>query len=115
MIIFTTVIQQSTSFAYLLDAHRDISIETAVFVVMVRNFWSFAAGRFLPVWLLRDGTARTFYAIAGLQAGLVLLTVPLYAYGKIIRDFMHRHSPMDFLHARVTTSGPMSTSQSGVV
>lgn len=37
MIIFTTVRQQSTSFAYLLDAHRNIGIETAVFVVMVRK------------------------------------------------------------------------------
>ena len=94
MIIFTTVTQQSTSFAYLLDAHRDISIETAVFVVMVRNFWSFAAGKFLPIWLVKDGPSKTFYAIAGLQAGLVLLTVPLYLYGKIIRDVLHRHSPM---------------------
>ncbi|KAL8659425.1 MAG: hypothetical protein Q9202_007130 [Teloschistes flavicans] len=88
MIIFTTVTQQSTSFAYLLDAHRDISIETAVFVVMVRNFFSFAAGKFLGPWLLREGTARTFYTIAGLQAGLVLTTVPLYVWGKRVRAFI---------------------------
>ena len=80
MIIFTTVTQQSTSFAYLLDAHRNISIETAVFVVMARNFFSFAAGKFLPVWLAKEGTARTFYTIAGIQAALVLLTIPLYVH-----------------------------------
>ncbi|KAI4193698.1 MAG: hypothetical protein LQ350_008194 [Teloschistes chrysophthalmus] len=88
LIIFTTVTQQSTSFAYLLDAHRDISIETAVFVVMVRNFFSFAAGKFLGPWLVKEGTARTFYTIAGLQAGLVLTTVPLYVWGKKIRAFV---------------------------
>ncbi|KAI4160670.1 MAG: hypothetical protein LQ342_005509 [Letrouitia transgressa] len=86
MIIFTTVTLQSTSFAYLLDAHRDISIETAVFVVMVRNFFSFAAGKFLPPWLNHSGTAKTFYAIAGLQAALILATVPLYVFGKIVRS-----------------------------
>ena len=80
--------QQSTAFAYLLDAHREISIETAVFVVMVRNFFSFAAGKFLPRWLDGQGTANTFYAIAGIQAGLVLMTVPLYVFGKIVRGYI---------------------------
>ena len=90
MIIFTTVTQQSTSFAYLLDAHLNVSIETAVFVVMVRNFFSFAAGKFLPPWLNNSGTANTFYAIAGIQAALVLTTVPLYVFGKLIRNVLHR-------------------------
>ena len=80
MIIFTTVTQQSTSFAYLLDAHRNISIETAIFVVMARNFFSFAAGKFLPIWLAKEGTAKTFYTIAGIQAALVLSTIPLYVH-----------------------------------
>ena len=90
MIIFTTVTQQSTSFAYLLDAHRNMSIETAVIVVMVRNFFSFAAGKFLPLWLNHSGTANTFYTIAGIQAALVLTTVPLYVYGKVIRSVLQR-------------------------
>ena len=98
MVIFTTVTQQSNTFAYLLDAHRDISVETAVFSVMLRNFFSFGASKFLPTWLMKKGPANTFYAIAGIQAGLVLLTVPLYVYGKVIRDFYHRHNPFRFLH-----------------
>ncbi|KAL8640746.1 MAG: hypothetical protein Q9228_002372 [Teloschistes exilis] len=88
LIILATVTQQSTSFAYLLDAHRDISVETAVFVVLVRNFFSFAAGKFLGPWLVREGTAMTFYTIAGLEAGLVLTTVPLYVWGKRVRAFV---------------------------
>ena len=90
MIIFTTVTQQSTTFAYLLDAHRNRSIETAVFAVMVRNFFSFASGKFLPPWLNHSGTADTFYAIAGIQAALALTTIPLYIYGKVIRSAMRR-------------------------
>lgn len=92
-IIFVTVTAQSTTFAYLLDAHRDISVETAVFSVMLRNFFTFAAASFLPMWLISQGPARTFYAIAGLQAALVATTVPMYLYGKVGREFMHRHSP----------------------
>lgn len=106
MIIFTTVTQQSTSFAYLLDAHRDISIETAVVVVMVRNFFSFAAGKFLPVWLLHSGTANTFYAIAGLQTGLLLTTIPLYLYGKVIRDYLHRHNRLSIMSIQARGEDP---------
>lgn len=95
MVIFTTVTQQSNTFAYLLDAHRDISVETAVFSVMLRNFFSFGAAKFLPIWLEKSGPAKTFYAIAGIQAALVLTTVPLYVYGKVIRDFYHRHNPFE--------------------
>lgn len=98
MVTFTTVTQQSNSFAYLLDAHRDISVETAVFTVMLRNFFTFGASKFLPAWLLRSGPANTFYAIAGIQAALMLTTVPLYRYGKVIRDFYHRHSLFRLLH-----------------
>ena len=101
MIIFTTVTQQCNTFAYLLDAHRDISVETAIFSVMLRNFFSFAAGKFLPIWLMKSGPARTFYTIAGIQAALVLTTVPLYIYGKVIRDFYHRHNLFQLLHLEV--------------
>ena len=90
MIIFTTITQQSTTFAYLLDIYRNRSIETAVFAVMVRNFFSFASGKFLPPWLNHLGTANTFYAIAGIQAALALTTIPLYAYGKVIRSALRR-------------------------
>lgn len=101
MVIFTTVTQQTNTFAYLLDAHRDISVETAVFSVMLRNLFSFGAGKFLPIWLIKSGPASTFYAIAGIQAALVLTTVPLYFYGKVIREFYHRHNPFTFLHVEV--------------
>ena len=101
MVVFTTVTQQSITFAYLLDAHRNISVETAVFSVMLRNFFSFGAGKFLPLWLEKSGPAKTFYVIAGIQAALVLTTVPLYFYGKVIREFYHRHNPLKFLHVDV--------------
>lgn len=101
MVIFTTVTQQSNTFAYLLDAHRDISVETAVFSVMLRNFFSFGASKFLPIWLIKSGPANTFYAIAGIQAALVLTTVPLYFYGKVIREFYHRHNLLKLFHVDV--------------
>ena len=101
MIVFVTVLAQADSFAYLLDAHRDVSIEVAVFTVMLRNFFSFASTDFLGPWLEKDGVAKVFYAIAGLQGGCILFTIPMYFYGKIVREFFHRHSPFKMLHVEV--------------
>ena len=101
MVNFATVTQQSNTFAYLLDTHRDISVETAVFSVMLRDFFSFGAAKLLPVWLEKSGSAKTSYAIAGIQTALVLTTVPLYLYGKVIREFYHRHNPFKLLHVDV--------------
>ena len=95
MIIFSLVIGQSVAFSYLLDAHRDISIEAGMFTVMLRNFFSYGAGTFLPLWLERAGVANTFYTIAGVQGGLVtVLSVVFYVCGKRVRSFMSRRSPM---------------------
>ena len=90
IIIFTTVTQQSASFAYLLDAHRNISIEIAVFVAMIRTFFSLLLEKFLPPWLNNSGTANTFYAIAGIQAALVLTIIPLYVFGMVMRRVLQK-------------------------
>ena len=90
LIIFATVTHGSTGFAYVVDAHRKFNIETVVFIVVFRNFFSFAAGKFLPLWLKDQGTAKTFYGVAGIQAALLLTTVPLYMFGKVIRRALRR-------------------------
>ena len=102
MIVFSLVVGQSVSFSYLLDAHSEISIEAGMFVVMLRNFFSYGAGTFLPRWLERSGVATTFYTIAGLQGGLIaVLSVFFFVFGKSIRSYMSRHSPMKALHVDV--------------
>ena len=68
-----------------------------VFSVMLRKFFSFGAIKFLPIWLEESGPAKTFYAIAGIQTALVSM-VPLYFYGKVMREFYHRHNPFRLLY-----------------
>lgn len=96
LVLFTLVNGQSVALSYLLDAHYDISVEAVMFVIMLRSFWTYGAGTFLPLWLEHSGVANTFYEIAGLQAGLILsLIFVSYVFGKRIRDFTGRHSPME--------------------
>ena len=102
LLIFAVVAAESVAFSYLLDAYRDISIEAVVFSVMARNFFSYGAGTFLSRWLEHSGIADTFYALAGIQAGLVAIgTTMMYFFGKRLRGLYDQHSPMSALHAGV--------------
>ena len=95
MAVFCLVQAQSVAFAYLLDAHREISIEAGMFAVMLRSFFTYGATTFVPLWLETSGIAHAFYEMAGLQAGLVILaTTLMYIFGKRVRAFMSRHSPV---------------------
>ena len=101
MNVFSLVAGQSVALSYLLDAHRGISIEAGMFAVMLRSLFTYGAGTFVPLWLEHSGIADTFYEIAGLQGGLLsLLTLIMYIFGKRVRCFMDRHSPL-----RATTRG----------
>ena len=103
MIIFSLVIGQSVAFSCLLDAHREFSIEAGMFVVMLRNFFSYGAGAFLPPWLERSGVAKTFYIIAGFQGGFIAaLALTLFIFGNTLRYFMSKHDPMKAFHVDVT-------------
>lgn len=95
LIIFSVVSAQAIAYTYLLDSHRDISVEMGVFAIMLRNFFSFGAASFLPLWLQSSGVAHVFYAIAGIQGGVIAVPgLLIYIFGKRIRAFMQRHSPM---------------------
>lgn len=101
MIVFSLVAGQSVAFSYLLDAHREISIEAGMFAVMLRSFFAYGAGTFVPLWLEHSGTANAFYEIAGLQGGLIsILTLAMYIFGKRVRYFMWRHNPTNKINVR---------------
>lgn len=102
MIVYTTITAQVVAFAYLLDAHRDISVETSVFVVMLRNFFNFGAATFVPRWLETSGVSGYFYWICGLQSIFVLLPgVSAWIFGKKIRAALARWDLMGKFGAKV--------------
>lgn len=97
LIVFGTVFSSASAYAYILDSHRNISIEVSVAYVMLRNFFWFGASYFMPTWLEASGAANTFYIIGGIQAGISLISIMAYTHGKIARDWIHRHDPMKAL------------------
>ncbi|KAI9702668.1 MAG: hypothetical protein M1820_006052 [Bogoriella megaspora] len=102
MVVFALVNGQSVAFSYLLDAHREISIEAGMFAVMLRSFLAYGAGTFVPQWLEHSGVAHTFYEIAGLQGGLItIISLLMYVVGKRVRAFMAEHNPVRSFNLRI--------------
>ncbi|KAI9743542.1 MAG: hypothetical protein M1818_002856 [Claussenomyces sp. TS43310] len=102
LIILCVVNVNIVAFAYLLDAHREISTEACVFAIMLRNLFAYGVSTFIAPWLASQGIAKTFYEIAGISTGvLLLLTSFFYIFGKRMRGFVHAHVPMLALPVRV--------------
>ena len=97
LIVFATVFSSASAYAYILDSHRNLSVEVSVAYVMLRNLFWFGASYFMPTWLETSGAPKTFYIMAGIQAGITLISIAAYIYGKISRDWIHRHDPLKFL------------------
>ena len=97
LIVFATVFSSAGAYAYILDSHRNLSVEVSVAYVMLRNLFWFGASYFMPLWLEASGAPRTFYIMAAIQAGITILSIAAYTYGKVCRDWIHRHDPLKFL------------------
>jgi len=94
LIVFGTVFSSASAYAYILDSHRNLSVEVSVAYVMLRNFFWFGASYFMPTWLEASGAANMFYIIGGIQAGISLISIVAYTHGKIARDWIHRRNPL---------------------
>jgi MFS family permease len=95
LIVFCVVNVNIVAFAYLLDAHREISVEACVFAIMLRNFFGYGVATFIAPWLASQGIAHTFYQIAGINFGVLFVATSFfYLFGKRMRGFLHEHDPM---------------------
>jgi len=88
---------------YVLDAHREFAEESMVIIFAIKvkslysscltcqNFFPFAMGYFFVPWWASAGPKTVWGVAAGVQAGLALLGIPVYIYGKRMRAYWSRH------------------------
>ncbi|CAG8950474.1 hypothetical protein HYFRA_00006970 [Hymenoscyphus fraxineus] len=80
---------------YLVDAHRDIIVETLTTTIIFKNLFSFGLTFSAYDWLVQAGTYKTFMWISSIQVIVCLTTIPLYFYGKRNREYFHRNDIME--------------------
>ncbi|KAF2206067.1 MFS transporter-like protein [Delitschia confertaspora ATCC 74209] len=81
-----------SSALYVVDAHRDMSIEGFTCLLVFKNIFSFGLTFGGFNWLVQGHVRPVFTAIASVQVGICALTVPIYVLGKKNRSFFARHN-----------------------
>ncbi|KAG9964053.1 serine/threonine kinase 16, partial [Aureobasidium melanogenum] len=90
--------------AYVLDAFPKIVDEIFIFNIMFKNFLFFGYTTFVSDWVIRSGVEASFYTFGGVGIGLVMLTVPVYVFGKQYRAFCSRHDLMKAMGFKVDSN-----------
>ena len=109
------VVGAVASACYIVDAHRDISIEAFTCMMIFKNMFSFAFTFNGYQWLVHAGTLKIFVALGTVQVVVCLLTIPLCKFfrwfldsnsltvwctdifGKKNRSFLARHNMLKIL------------------
>lgn len=91
MIIISMVMGAVASALYVVDAHREIAVEAFTCLLMFKNIFSFLLAYFAYDWVFSMGIQELFTIFASIEMGLILLSVPMYIFGKKNRAFFSRH------------------------
>jgi MFS family permease len=81
-----------SSALYIVDAHRDMSVEGFTCLLVFKNLFSFGLTFKGFDWLIQGTVKPVFMAISSMQVGICLLTIPMYVFGKKNRSFFARHN-----------------------
>ncbi|RPB28876.1 MFS general substrate transporter [Terfezia boudieri ATCC MYA-4762] len=91
------VIGAVASALYIVDAHRNISIEAFTCLLLFKNFFSFGITWIAWDWVIKEGVWKNFRTVGLIQVGVCLLSIPMYILGKKNRSLMHRHNILEIL------------------
>jgi hypothetical protein len=56
-------------------------------------------------WLQTQGPAKMFSVMAGISAGVILTSVPMYIFGKKYRHFWQHHNLLKMWHLETDKTG----------
>ena len=75
----------SSKLTLVLDSYYPVAYEVLVLVNAVKQLFAFGFSYGVVPWVMLDGFGGAFGAMAGIQAALTLLGLPMWYYGKKLR------------------------------
>lgn len=78
-------------YGYLTECHRNKAPE-AFASLNLRNFYSFGMNYFISSWITNQGPLQVFSIIGGLHIFILLLTIPMWIFGKRCRSLTARNA-----------------------
>ncbi|KAI5850010.1 major facilitator superfamily domain-containing protein [Tricharina praecox] len=100
MEVMGMILGATASALYLVDAHRDLAIESFTCLLLFKNFFSFGLTWKAVDWVAEAGVWRIFWILGVVQVVVGLLSVPMYIFGKRNRSFFHRHDILEMTKLR---------------
>ncbi|KAI8938504.1 hypothetical protein NX059_004393 [Plenodomus lindquistii] len=96
VISFGCSLASTTAITFVVDSYRAYAGEALVTLNFCKNvLHGFIFSLFFPHWLESSGSKSTFLAIGGIQLGCMLLSIPMYIYGKRARMWTVRKNLME--------------------
>ncbi|KAL6709624.1 hypothetical protein ACN47E_001052 [Coniothyrium glycines] len=93
LVIVGMVCGAVASALYVVDAHRDMSVEAFTCMLVFKNLFAFALTFKGFDWIVAAGSImRVFVAVGCVQVAVCALTLPMYVLGKKNRAFWYRHN-----------------------
>lgn len=100
MLTFAVVAACIATYSYILDAHRELSVELMVAVLLLKNIFAWGSTFYLSDWLVKWGARKVFLTMGLLQAVICVGSVVIYVYGKVWRAMMARVKLLERLGLR---------------
>ncbi|KAL2865075.1 major facilitator superfamily domain-containing protein [Aspergillus lucknowensis] len=85
LIYFGCILGSTVAVTYCLDCHKSSAIQAQVVFSIIKNSHGLAFSLFVVDWVKAAGPRDTFLIVAGLHLTLLLTTIPMYIYGKLVR------------------------------
>jgi MFS family permease len=90
LLTFGVIMSCTATFSYILDAHREVSVEMMVAVLLSKNLWAFGSTYFVNDWVQNAGAEKVFYIVGGVQTAVCVLSAGMYCWGKCIRAMVKK-------------------------
>jgi MFS family permease len=97
-ILIGMVMGAVASACYLVDSHRQLSVEAFTCMLVFKNLFSFILTYFAFNWIFAGGIRKIFIIIGSVQVAICLLSIPMYILGKRNRSFFYRHDILRLTH-----------------
>ncbi|KAI9875063.1 MAG: hypothetical protein M1830_008973 [Pleopsidium flavum] len=96
IISFGCSLGSTTAITFCVDSYRQYAGEALVTLNFSKNiFHGLVFSLFFNRWLEADGSKKVFLALGGIQLACLLLTIPMYIYGKRCRMWTVRKNLME--------------------
>jgi hypothetical protein len=98
VISFGCTLGSTTAITFCVDSYRQYAGEALVTLNFSKNiFHGLVFSLFFPKWLEEDGPKDVFIAIGGIELACLLMTIPMYIFGKRARMWTVRKNWMEKL------------------